>query len=289
MPLLQRAGRDTTTRSPDPFSYEAQLRSRSAPHWRPSPPRGEIELGSHWRVIAAPAEAPRAKRQSREVPMPRGPAGEGQGCTAAAGGPARCARKLFSHPQSALQAGFRQRECIVDPSDHDQTRSDRGQGSDEDTIIIDGLHGIHAQLDRFGVLTEEGMKVSPMALDQQPRCEIDGGAFDVSHESRGFLNSAQTASHRERQGIGQTFPSIVVGLVPDEGGQKLSCLLEAVPGAEATIRAQAGPRTCFSVRAKQRQASRRGRGPPTGWPPVPIRRGRRDPPFHPTLATAPPA
>ncbi len=67
-----------------------------------------------------------------------------------------------------------------------------------------------------------------MTLDQQPCSRTDGGAFDVSHESRSVLNSTQTGPDSERQAISQTLPSAVVGLVSDEGGQKFSCLFEAL-------------------------------------------------------------
>ena len=57
---------------------------------------------------------------------------------------------------------------------------------------------------------------------------LDGGAFDLSHESQGVFDSAQTMAHGERQAIGQTFPSVVVGLIPDKGSQKFDRLVEAM-------------------------------------------------------------
>ena len=86
----------------------------------------------------------------------------------------------------------------------------------------------HAQLDGFPVLADEGVKRGPMALNQRTRREADRGAFDFGHEGQGVVDPSQAMAHRQRQAVGQTFPSVVVGLASDEGGQEFGRLVKTM-------------------------------------------------------------
>ena len=99
-------------------------------------------------------------------------------------------------------------------------------------IVVVGPYGAHAQLDGFLVVADEGVKRGPMALNQRTRREADGGALDFSHEGQGVVDPSQTVAHGQRQAVGQTFPGVVVGLTPDEGGQELGRLVETMLATE---------------------------------------------------------
>ena len=114
------------------------------------------------------------------------------------------------------------------------TRLDATEGKDRTKTRSSSLgpYRAHAQLDGFCVLADEGVKRGPMALNQRTRREADRGALDFSHEGQGVVDPSQAKAHGERQAVGQTFSSVVVGLTPDQWGQKFGGLVKTMLAEE---------------------------------------------------------
>ena len=240
--LLQRAGRGTTTRSLGPFGEPsaASFKERAALATLPLEEKkpGPIHFDSA-RCSGGWPDEDKAKSRSSNASGTR-PA------------KANAVQRLLTAQLGARGSSSRTRNAHARPASVSEsassvlpimTRLDATEVKDRTKTRSSSSapHRAHAQLDRFRVLADEGMKVGPMTLNQRTRREADSGAFDFSHEGQGVVDSSQTMAHGERQAVGQTFPSVVVGLAPDEGRQKFGGLVKTMLAEGETIRARVGP------------------------------------------------
>ena len=134
-----------------------------------------------------------------------------------------------------------------------------GQGADEDAHRRHRLDRTHPQLDGFLVLADEGMKRGPMALESThapcaPRAERSISVMRLRASStrpRPWPMASDNA-------VGQTFPSVVVGLAPDEGGQELGRLVKTMLAKKRPSELELGQKRVLLLSESTASLSARG-------------------------------